>query len=66
MKISELLAMEPTEIERIIRKMREELRSMRFKIVLGQQKDVRAIRTHTKDIARLMTVLHKKQHAKQS
>lgn len=48
------------ELEKLLTEQREALRDIRFKVSRDQTKNVRAIRSLRKDIARILTILQTK------
>ncbi len=60
MKFEEFSRKSKTDLEKIIREKRKELRSLRFDLSSGKVKNVRSIQKTRKDIARILTVLKKK------
>jgi ribosomal protein L29 len=57
MTMKELRTQQPAELERVLRKTREELRAVRFRLRAGQEKDVRLVRELRARVARLLTAL---------
>ena len=57
MKIKELKAKSPGELEKLLREQREHLRSLRFAVSTSQESKVRSIRETRKTIARILTLL---------
>lgn len=57
MKASELRQKSKSELQRLLRELREKLRQFRFDLVSGKVKNVREIRQIKKDIARILTIL---------
>ncbi|PKL72360.1 50S ribosomal protein L29 [Candidatus Kuenenbacteria bacterium HGW-Kuenenbacteria-1] len=60
MKIKELKQKSEVELQKLLQESREKLRELRFKIALKQLKKVRNIRDVKKLIARILTLLNKK------
>lgn len=60
MKISELKQKSETELHRLLREDREKLRQLRFDLVAGKVKNIRAVRALRKDIAKTLTILNSK------
>lgn len=58
MKFSELKTMSSKELHRQLSEQREKLRTLRFRVTNGQEKDVREIRSTRKRIAHLLTALN--------
>lgn len=59
MKIAELRKKNKSELSKLLREKREQVRKLRFDLVAGKLKDHRAIRRIKKDIARILTLLRK-------
>ncbi len=57
--MKELQKKSAPELQKLLAKDREELRSLRFRIMAGQFKNVRRIREVKRDIARIMLTLSK-------
>ena len=57
MKIQELKTMSEVELDKLLKKNREMLRDMRFRVASGQLNTVREIRRVRRENARIMTVL---------
>lgn len=49
------------DLKKILAKTQEELRELRFKVSQGALKQVRNIRSKRKDVARILTVINKKE-----
>lgn len=60
MEIKELITKTPAELTKILVESQEKLRELRFKDSNKQLKNVRSIRTLKQDIARINTLLNKK------
>jgi len=60
MKVSELRQKTKADLLRQLRSDKEKLQALRFDMVAGKVKNVRAIRTTRKEIATIMTVLTEK------
>lgn len=60
MEIKELITKTPEELTKILVESQEKLRELRFKDSNKQLKNVRSIRTLKQDIARINTLLNKK------
>lgn len=58
MKIKELKEKTNKELESLLAAKREEMRDLRFKVVMTNLKDVRSLRIVKKDIAQIMTVIN--------
>ncbi|OGE81469.1 MAG: 50S ribosomal protein L29 [Candidatus Doudnabacteria bacterium RIFCSPLOWO2_02_FULL_48_8] len=58
MKISELKRMSEVELNKLIASLREQLRTMRFKIYSKEVKNNHQLRVLRKDIARILTILN--------
>ena len=56
MKIGEFKQKSNKELQLLLRKNREKLRSLRFDLSFGKVKNVRQIRAIKKDIARILTI----------
>lgn len=54
-----LSASSPKELHRQLGELREKLRTLRFRVTAGQEKDVREIRATRHLIAQIMTALHR-------
>ena len=61
MKASELLAMNPTELQGKIKELKAELFNLRFQLATGQLENTMVIGNVKRDIARAMTVLRQKE-----
>ncbi len=64
MDIKEFKNKPKKELERMLLEYREKLRDLRFKASNRQLKDVRSIRKIKKDIARILTLINKKENKK--
>ena len=62
MKVSELRQKTEKELKRQLINDKEKLQALRFDMVAGKVKNVRAIRTTRKEIATIMTVLGEKKY----
>jgi ribosomal protein L29 len=60
MEIKELITKTPAELTKILVESQEKLRELRFKDSNKQLKNVRSIRVLKQDIARINTLLNKK------
>ena len=60
MKASELSQKSKSELNRILREKKEELRQFYFDLSSGKTKNIRSVRESKKDIARLLTFLRMK------
>ncbi len=56
MKINEFKQKSNKELQTILEKNREKLRSLRFDLSFGKVKNVRQVRVVKKDIARILTI----------
>jgi len=65
MKVKELKYKTVGELNRILADLRRQLRELRFNLAAGKVKNIRAIRTKKKDIARVLTILHQKEVGKE-
>lgn len=61
MDIKELRQKESSELHKLLKSYREQLRDLRFKVSAKQHKDVRDIREIKKTTARIFTVLKEKE-----
>lgn len=59
-KVGELRKKSKAQLNKILQKKREKLRTLRFNLASGKIKNVREIREVKKDIARIMTILKEK------
>jgi ribosomal protein L29 len=57
MKATELREKSKSQLEKLLFKKRERLRTLRFDLVSGKVKNVREIKTVKGDIARILTIL---------
>ena len=64
MKAQELRQKTLKELHSLLEEMREELRKLRFDLVMGKLKNVHKIKETKKDIARILTVINEKQKNK--
>lgn len=62
MKYKEIEKLPSSDLVKLLREKREELRRMRFKAANRQLGNVKMIRVVRKDIARIMTALKKHKH----
>ena len=60
MKLEEIKGKTKEELNKMLKDERENLRKLRFNLASGKVKDVREIRKVKKDIARVLTLLNKK------
>ena len=60
MKPNEIRNMTEAEIETEVASRRRKLQELRFTAAIGQNSDVREIRTKKREIARLLTIAHEK------
>ena len=60
MEIKELTTKTPVELQKLLTESQEKLRELRFKDSNKQLKNVRSIRVLKQDIARINTLLNKK------
>lgn len=60
MDYAELKSKEPHELEKLLQTTRDELRTVRFGVRRGVEKDVRRLREQRKLVAQLLTVLREK------
>jgi large subunit ribosomal protein L29 len=60
MEIKELTTKTPVELQKLLAESQEKLRELRFKDSNKQLKNVRSIRVLKQDIARINTLLNKK------
>lgn len=60
-KVREFLRMSKKQLQRVLDEKKEKLRQFRFDLTTGKVKNVREIRSTRKDIARILTLLNKKQ-----
>ncbi|MGH7904299.1 MAG: 50S ribosomal protein L29 [Candidatus Dormibacteraceae bacterium] len=58
-KFSELQHLDPEELAGRLKTSRRELYELRFKLAVGQQENHREIRKVRKDIARILTAIHR-------
>ncbi|MGB0757789.1 MAG: 50S ribosomal protein L29 [Patescibacteria group bacterium] len=58
MDMKELTAMNTQELHDALREKRSELRELKFKVALDEDKQVRKVRVLRNDIARILTVLN--------
>lgn len=65
MKAQELRQKSLKELHTLLKKLREELRELRFDLVVGKLKNVRKIKETKKNIARVLTVINQKQKESQ-
>ncbi len=61
MKADELRRKSDKELQGQLRSYREDLRRMRFDLASGKIKNIRAIHSTKKDIARILTILRERQ-----
>lgn len=61
MKFSELIQKSKKELQKILIEQKERLRSLRFDLVSGKVKNVKEIRWVKKNIARILTLINKKE-----
>lgn len=57
MEMKKLKELNTTEMHKLLASTREKLRDMRFRVSMGQLKDVREIRDQRQLIARILTLL---------
>ena len=62
METSELLKRSKPELTTALANERESLRKLKFDLIAGKVKNIRAIRESRKLIARILTVLNTKKH----
>jgi len=62
MKVKELRQKSKSELQRLLQEDREKLRQLRFDLSAGKVKNVREIRKIKKDIARILTILCRKEN----
>jgi len=60
MKISEVRAMTPAELEAKLKALKEELFNLRFQLAVNQLENTKRISEVKHDIARVMTVMNEK------
>jgi large subunit ribosomal protein L29 len=64
MKYKELKQKSPTELKKLLTESRDKLRDLRFKVATKQVKNVREIRRVKQQIARILTLLKRKENEK--
>ena len=62
-KIKELRQKSKIELEKILKEDKEKIRGLRFNLAEGKVKNVRDIRKIKKEIARILTIKEKENHA---
>jgi large subunit ribosomal protein L29 len=65
MKAKELREKEVKELEKILKEQREKLEKLKIDLSLGKLKNVREIQMTKREIARILTILNEKKHAKE-
>lgn len=60
MKADQLRQQTKSELQKVLKELREKLRKLRFALALGKLKNYREIRKVKKDIARVLTVIREK------
>lgn len=66
MKAKDLRKMSEKELQKILKDEREKLLKLRFDLASGRLKNVREIRERKKNIARILTILNKKNAQKKT
>ena len=61
MEMKELQDLNIDELKKLLEEKRSSLRELRFKVSLDEHKKVRELRVLRKDIARILTLLNKKE-----
>lgn len=65
MKASEIRAMNNEQIEKRLNDTQQELMNLRFQYVMGQVTDTTRFKAARRDIARMLTILHERELAKE-
>jgi len=65
MKASEIRAMNDEQIEKRLNDTQQELMNLRFQYVMGQVTDTTRFKAARRDVARMLTILHERELAKE-
>ncbi len=57
--LKELLKLSKDDLQKVLKEKQENLRVFRFDLAAGKVKDIRAIRTTKRNIARILTLIKK-------
>ena len=66
MKIKEIEKKKENELQQLLKEKRERLRQLRFTLATGKVKNFREVRLIKKDIAKILTVVNRKEEDKNS